>query len=189
MRKVKKYRMEKRASHKRCSISLPHHLFIPLCNTPDSKRHIQGLEEETCRVTYLPSKCCMISFLDMSVYHRGYVAVAQFPPTLLIHRIAGCNAPWGLLGAHNTIIHLSLHACFFFFLCHLLLGGKSATRLEYFLRYSHACPSLVDKAFGSPLPPGHTTLWLLKSSTTSSSLPSCWHFSLFLSHWKCCHLL
>lgn len=155
MRKVRKHRMEKTVSHKRCSISLPHHLFIPLCYTPDGKRHIQGLEEETCSMTYLPSKCCMISFLDMLVYHRGYVAVAQFPPCWSTELQAAMH-PEGFL---VLTIPSFTFPCMpvFFFVCHLLLGGKSATRLEYFLSYSHACPSLLDKDLESPLPPAGNT--------------------------------
>lgn len=103
--------------------------------------------------------------LALQVLHDFIFRYARLPPwlrgsstvpTLLIHRIAGCNAPWGLPGAHNTIIHLSLHACFFC-VCHLLLGGKSATRLEYFLSYSHACLSLLDKDLESPLSPAGNT--------------------------------
>lgn len=63
---------------------------------------------------------------------------------------------------------------------HPFLSVKSARRLEYFLSSSHACPSWLDRNLRSPLPPKQATLQLLKSSATSSILPSCWHFSLFL---------
>lgn len=71
--------MEKRESHKGCSVFLPCHLFIPLCCTPDLQEAHPRAWDETHSVTCFPSKCCMISFLDVFIDHHGYKAAAQFP--------------------------------------------------------------------------------------------------------------
>lgn len=167
--------MEKRASCKVCSIPLPHH-YLSLCAIYlTCKKHIRGLGKETHSMTYFPSKCCCtISFLDMLAYHHGYMAVAQFPPRWSKELQAAMHPE----GFSVLVIPTFTFPCKPGCSRHLLLGGKSATRLEYFLSSSHACPLLLDRDLRSPLPPRQATLQLLKSSATSSTLPSCWHFSL-----------
>lgn len=112
MRKVRKCHKEKRASHKGCSISLPHHLFIPLRYTPDLQgAHLKPWERET-QHNIFPLQVLhdfIFRYARLPLWLRGSSTV----PTLLIQRIAVCNAPWGLLGAHKTVIHLSLQAWLF----------------------------------------------------------------------------
>lgn len=168
--------MEKRESHKGCSVFLPCHLFIPLCCTPDLQEAHPRAWDETHSVTCFPSKCCMISFLDVFIDHHGYEAAAQFPL---------CGSEEFRAATHPEGFSV-LTIPSFTFLCepgcsyHPLLRGKSATRLEYFLSSCHACPLWLDRDLGTPLCPKQATLQLLKSSATSSTLPSCWSFSLSL---------
>lgn len=140
------------------------------------KKHIWGLGKEKLRATYFPSKCCMISFLDTLVYHYGYVVVAQFPLCWSKELQAAMHPEGFLVLTKPSFTFPCKPGCSW----HLLLSEKSASRLEYFLSSSHACPSLLDRDLGSPLPPRQATLQLLKSHATYSTLPSCRHFSLSL---------
>lgn len=168
--------MRKRTNHKGSSLSLflIMYLFLQTVHLTCEK-HIQGLGKETWRVTLFPSRCCVISFL--CVYHNGYVAVAQFLP---------CWSK-GLQAAMHLEGFLVLAIPLFTFLCkpggshHLPLSGKPTTKLEYFLISSHSSPSVLGRFPGSPFPSGQETLKLLNSSANSSTLASCWHFSLSLS--------
>lgn len=58
---------------------------------------------------YSPPGAAGFHFCVFITWIRGSSTV----PTLLIQRAAGCNAPWGLLGTCNTIIHLPLQTWLF----------------------------------------------------------------------------
>lgn len=167
--------MRKTTSHKGSSLCLPHHLFIPLNCT-------LGLQEACLSAweRYLQSDIIPLQVLQDFIFvflSLGYVAVAQFLPCWSKELQAAMHPEGFLVPAIPLFTFLCKPGC----LSHLPLSGKPPTRLEYFLISSQICPPVLGRFPRSPFPSRQETLKLPNSSANSSTLNSCWHFSLSLT--------
>lgn len=123
---------------------------------------------------YSPPGAAGFHFCVFITWIRGSSTV----PTLLIQRVQAAMHPEGfLVPAIPLFTFLCKPGC----LSHLPLSGKPPTRLEYFLISSQICPPVLGRFPRSPFPSRQETLKLPNSSANSSTLNSCWHFSLSLT--------
>lgn len=162
--------IRKTASHKGTSLSSSPSIYPSKPHTWPARSTSKGLGKIPAERHYSPTGAAGFHFVCLSQRIRGSSTV----PTLLIQRTAGCNAPWGLLGTCNPIIHLPLQT--WFFTC-----PSVGSQPRAWSNLLSICPPVLGRFPRSPFPSRQETRKLPNSSANSSTLASCWHLSLSLS--------